>query len=89
MNWRSFLLMAILAVCAGQAASAEDAIPSEVFAAEEVRAVDLSSMQGWDIVLAEDAIPSEVFAAMELQSHLLEATGANAAVLISYCNFMG
>jgi len=37
--------------------------------------IDLSQLQGWDIVVGESAIPSERYAASEFQEHLFEATG--------------
>lgn len=44
------------------------------FAAAPV-GVDLSDMQGWDIVIDENASPSEVYAADEFQHHVHLATG--------------
>ncbi|MHB8901430.1 MAG: DUF4838 domain-containing protein [Thermoguttaceae bacterium] len=42
----------------------------------EPATVDLSQLEGWDIVVADDAIASEKYAAEELQKHLALATGA-------------
>ncbi len=46
-----------------------------MLAAAEPAGVNLSQLQGWDIVVAEDAIASEKFAAEELQKHIELATG--------------
>ena len=58
MTWRVILASVLIAALAA----------SSALAAED-QGVDLSAMQGWDIVLSRDASPSEVYAAEEFQSH--------------------
>jgi len=45
------------------------------------KAVDLASMNGWDIVIADDAIPSEAYAAKEFQSHFELASGTKLPIV--------
>ena len=64
MSWRTVLTVVLISVLAASYASAV-----------EDQGVDLSSMEGWDIVVSEDALPSEVYAAEEFQSLFAEASG--------------
>ncbi len=41
-----------------------------VLTAAEPGGMNLSQLEGWDILVAEDAIPSEKYAAEELQHHV-------------------
>ncbi len=52
------------------------------FAAAPSSGIDLSGLQGWDIVIDESASPSEKYAADEFQEHVQLATGIRLPVVV-------
>jgi len=65
-----FLFLAMCAILGGSLLADEGAV-----------GIDLSRMEGWDIVVAEDALPAELYAAQELQSFLAQACGAQLPIV--------